>query len=241
MKKLLRIKKYNADNILFGILLFLVILNLIFLFYRVNWNFEALIKFISELNVEKVKTYVLSFGIIGPLIFILLEALDVVLFFVPSYIFTIAGGLLWGLFLGIIFSTLGAIIGAFISFNISRLVGRRTLELIFNKKEFGKFDSFFLKHKNMIWVFILAFLPFSSLGLLSYFMGFTKVDIKYFMIATALGIFLNKLLLVSIGFALGIGSWTLLLVILGVILLSFITFLLWDKINFLLKRERQYS
>ena len=72
-----------------------------------------------NLGVEDIKNYVQSFGKIGPLVYIVMFALVPLTFF-PDSILAIAGGLIFGLLKGYIYTAIGALIGGSISFYISR-------------------------------------------------------------------------------------------------------------------------
>ncbi len=65
-----------------------------------------------NLGVEDIKNYVQSFGKIGPLVYIVMFALVPLTFF-PDSILAIAGGLIFGLLKGYIYTAIGALIPLF--------------------------------------------------------------------------------------------------------------------------------
>ena len=92
---------------------------------------------------ETVKQFIAGFGIFAPITFIFLQILQVVVFIIPSSVFTISGGYAFGTVLGTIYSLIGIMIGSIIVFYFSRKLGRPFVEKIINKKELDHFDFFF--------------------------------------------------------------------------------------------------
>tara|TARA_B100001989_G_C24352775_1_gene370480 strand:+ start:206 stop:706 length:501 start_codon:yes stop_codon:yes gene_type:complete len=76
---------------------------------------------------EHITAFVKQFGIFAVPSFVLIYIIAA-LAFLPSFIFTMLGGLLFGTFWGGIFSLLGATLGAMLSFLVSRYIASDYLE-----------------------------------------------------------------------------------------------------------------
>ena len=81
-------------------------------------------------NPDKIRNYIKSFGIFAPLIFIGIVILQVLFAPIPGQVAGIAGGYIFGVYLGILYSMIGLIIGSFIVFYLARKFGRTFVEKI---------------------------------------------------------------------------------------------------------------
>lgn len=122
---------------------------------------------------------------LAPLLFILIMAIAVVVSPIPSLPLDIAAGAFFGPLLGTVYSVIGALGGAIVSFSFSRFVGREFVE------------SFLSGHINFCMecsdklltkiVFFSRLLPIVSFDVISYGAGLTKMSLKKFSLATGVG------------------------------------------------------
>lgn len=86
--------------------------------------------------IEKVKQpdvlreYLRCFGNLGFLMYILLQAVHVLLIVIPGDLFNICGGFIYGIPLGFLLSMIGLMIGTVCAFYISRLLGYESVSKI---------------------------------------------------------------------------------------------------------------
>ena len=109
-----------------------------------------------DIDSKDIQTYVNSFGKLAPIIYIIIFALVPLTLF-PDSIIAIAGGLIFGLVKGYIYTAIGAILGATLSFYISRKLGRNfvkklTKEKLDNIEEMINSNGFFI-------IFMLRLIP----------------------------------------------------------------------------------
>ena len=90
------------------IILLLVILGIFLIFQFTSLS-------ISDFTPEKIKNFVLQFGLWAPIVFIVVYALRGVVLVIPVGVMSLAGGLIWGKWLGTVYILLGAT-GGFLSF-----------------------------------------------------------------------------------------------------------------------------
>lgn len=82
---------------------------------------------------QQFKEYISSFGILSPVIYIILFTLVPLTLF-PDSILAIASGLVFGLYKGFILTMIGALCGATLSFYISRLLGKEAIKKLSKRK-----------------------------------------------------------------------------------------------------------
>lgn len=140
----------------------------------------------QSLDIEKIKAYILSFGILAPLISFLLMVFQSLVAPLPAFLITFANAALFGWIYGAILSWFSAMIGAILCFYIAQYLGRDIVEKLTSKKALEKVDLFFEKH-GLNAILIARLLPFISFDIISYAAGLTKMGIKHFIVATAIG------------------------------------------------------
>lgn len=167
--------------------------------------FMAIYKLYSlNLGIDDIRNYVQSFGKIGALVYIIMFALVPLTLF-PDSILAIAGGLIFGLFKGYIYTTIGALIGATISFYISRYWGRGMVKNL-TKEKLDKAENI-INNKGFIIIFLVRLIPLFPFDVISYGCGLTSVKYKDFILATLLGTIPGILVFTNLGAeAVNIGS-----------------------------------
>jgi len=126
-----------------------------------------------------------SLGAMGPLVFVGLMVLAVVVSPIPSLPLDIAAGIAFGPFWGMVYAVIGAEIGAILSFLIGRALGREMLgRLLKTKVTFCEKCS---DHHLMGLIFVARLLPIFSFDIVSYGAGLTRMSLRVFALATLLG------------------------------------------------------
>jgi uncharacterized membrane protein YdjX (TVP38/TMEM64 family) len=139
----------------------------------------------SYFSPEKIQNLLSEAGGLAPVVYILVMALAVVISPMPSLPLDIAAGAFFGPFLGTIYSSLGALGGAVVSFMIARFLGREFME-----RFLGGHINFCTACSNKLLtkiVFFSRLLPIVSFDIVSYGAGLTKMSLKNFTLATFLG------------------------------------------------------
>ena len=179
-----------------------------------------------DIDSKDIQTYVNSFGKLAPIIYIIIFALVPLTLF-PDSIIAIAGGLIFGLVKGYIYTAIGAILGATLSFYISRKLGRNfvkklTKEKLDNVEEMINSNGFFI-------IFMLRLIPLFPFDIISYGAGLTSVKYKDFILATFLGTIPGILVFTNIGAqSVNMGSGSFYISI-GALVLLFITSMVLKK------------
>ena len=109
-----------------------VILVPVILFYLLKiLNPDSLLFSINE---EAIQNYVNGWGIWGPIVFIFIQTFTIIFPPTPNLIPMIAGGILFGPVLGLLYSFTGVMLGVVVNFYLTRIFGRKMLERILNNE-----------------------------------------------------------------------------------------------------------
>ncbi|SCI20091.1 TVP38/TMEM64 family protein [Romboutsia sp. Marseille-P6047] len=180
-----------------------------------------------NLGVEDIKNYVQSFGKIGPIVYIIMFALVPLTFF-PDSVLAIAGGLIFGLFKGYIYTAIGALIGGTISFYISRYWGREIIKKL-TKEKLDNIEVM-INNKGFTIIFLLRLIPLFPFDVISYGAGLTSVKYKDFILATFVGTIPGILVFTNLGSeAVNMGSTSFYISIALLILLFVVSIFLKNK------------
>ena len=174
---------------------------------------------------EEIKQFIEGFGALAPIIFILLQVFKVIFFIIPTTIFAVAGGYLFGPFLGTIYSLIGITIGSCIVFYASRRFGRPFAEKVISSQELRHFDVFFKKRGKSALFIARATPELFPTDVVSFAAGLVKIRFKDFILLTFLGSIPNMLLLNLFGGQLSQGLSPIalgILVVLGLIILGYL-------------------
>ena len=123
-------------------------------------------------------------GLVAPVVFMLLYAVSVVAL-VPASVLTMAGGAVFGLVRGAVFSFGGALLGSTVAFLLGRYVARRLIERkLATMPRFAAIDRA-VSAQGLRIVFLLRLSPIVPFNFLNYALGVTRISTKDFMIASA--------------------------------------------------------
>jgi len=166
----------------------IVLLFIVGLFFvpSVQDQFLELVSLFKSLDIQIIKEYILSFGILAPIISFLLMIFQALAAPLPAFLITFANAALFGWVFGAMLSWFSALVGAILCFYIAKFLGRDIVEKLTSKTALESVDGFFEKHGKYA-ILIARLLPFISFDIISYAAGLTKMKIKDFVFATALG------------------------------------------------------
>lgn len=147
--------------------------------------FSILQRRYSTITPEIVRNYILSFGIYGPLLFLLASALRPLMFF-PITVFYLASGLAFGAFWGGIIATAGAIISALVAHIVADKVGIGFFPMRWRSRICAVSERL---EKNVLRnVILIRFIPMVSFDLISYSAGLAKIRLRTFLFGSMIGI-----------------------------------------------------
>lgn len=125
-------------------------------------------------NINELKSYIGSFGILAPAVFIALFAAATVLF-VPGLPVTVLSGILFGAFWGTIYVVIGSTIGVSAAFLIGRYLGRDFVKRMTEKNEkMAELDNYIKEQGDTILI-ISRLVPVFPFNLQNYAYGITDI------------------------------------------------------------------
>ncbi len=123
-------------------------------------------------------------GVLAPLAFVLLYALQIVIAPIPGGPITLAGGYLFGPFWGTIYSLVGIALGAVCAALLARRLGRPPLERWIGAERLRYWEERLHARSPVTWV-VFFFHPISDLGY--YAAGLSNAPLGWLMLAACLG------------------------------------------------------
>ena len=190
---------------------------------------EPLFKYITKYyylftDKEKIEGFITSYENRAPVAFIIVQILQVLFAPVPGEASGFIGGYLFGTTKGFIYSSIGLSIGSWINFLIGRFLGEHYVRKLISARQLNRFDTI-IKRQGVIAVFILFVFPGFPKDALCFFLGFSAIPIKLFMILASIGRMPGTFMLSLQGSLLLEQSYEMFALILGIcIVLIFITF-----------------
>ncbi|WP_006719164.1 TVP38/TMEM64 family protein [Desulfitobacterium metallireducens] len=131
------------------------------------------------------RDWIHSFGYSGILVFIFFQIFQVVIATIPGEVVQIAGGYIYGVWLGTLYLVIGVIIGSIIVFYASRLLGYPLIKVFVRQDKLTLLYSLIRNQKADLALFILFLVPGLPKDILSYIAGLTPVKpLRFFVIAT---------------------------------------------------------
>ena len=136
------------------------------------------------LTVENVSAAIRQIGTIwyAPILFMLAFAIACVLW-IPASVFLIAAGVIWGWQLGSLYSITAALLGAVMSYYVSRFIGAEAMA-----KFGGAKVARYLERAGFQTMLILRLIPLFPFAVLNYGAGIAGVRARDFFFSTALGV-----------------------------------------------------
>jgi uncharacterized membrane protein YdjX (TVP38/TMEM64 family) len=151
----------------------------------VIWRHELWQLFSSDTGLRE---WVAGFGgWKAKLVFIALQALQVVVFVIPGEIPQVAGGYLFGPWLGTVLSVCGILIGSTIVFFLARLLGTPFVRALFPPDQVDRIGKLLGTRGARISFFLLFLIPGIPKDILCYVAGVSPMGFPFFAGASMLG------------------------------------------------------
>jgi len=135
---------------------------------------------------ELLREVVRAHPYLGPFLFVLLQALQVVIAPIPGEVTGFVAGFLFGGFWGFFLSTLGLFLGSMIAFLLARALKSHFLRRYENHPFYLKVMKLFLKYGHYGTFFLYLFPGFPK-DLLSYLLGLMPISLRAFLLLSTLG------------------------------------------------------
>ena len=129
-----------------------------------------------------------GWGILAPLIFIALQALQVIMALIPGDITGLLGGFLFGEWLGLFYSTIGLTLGSVAAFGVGRWLGAYYVRTLVSQQTWDKM-GFIIEAEGTILCFIIFLIPGLPKDMVCYLFGMSPMPLWVFTLVSTLGRF----------------------------------------------------
>ncbi len=172
-----------------------------------------------------------SYGWKGVLVFIGIQILQVVVAAIPGEVVQIAGGYIYGTWMGTLYSMTGIFMGSIVVFIIARLIGYPVVKLAVSDAQINKFNFMINSSKSEIALFILFLIPGIPKDIVTYIAGITPVKPIRFFAIILIGRFPALLASSFIGHSAQKGNYLIVIMLSSAAVILFVSgYLLKDKI-----------
>lgn len=161
-----------------------------------------------------------DFGIFAPLLFVLLQVVQVVIAVIPGGPIPMIGGVLFGEWGALALSLAGFFLGTVLVYYLVQWIGKPLVDRFVSEKHFQKFDFLLKGKRTELLIFLVFLLPGLPKDVLTYLVSFnSRIKPMRLFWLTTLGRTPATVLTVFLGGSLWDGNYTLTIVLTGVILL----------------------
>ncbi len=135
---------------------------------------------------EKIRVLLKKAGPFGPLVFIAVQALQVVLAPIPGEATGFIGGFLFGVPLGLLFSTIGLTLGSIGAFLLGRVLEKKFVVKVVSPETMQRFD-FLMEHQGALVAFFLFLFPGFPKDYLCFVLGLSPMSFRVFVVLVIIG------------------------------------------------------
>jgi uncharacterized membrane protein YdjX (TVP38/TMEM64 family) len=135
---------------------------------------------------QYMKDKLVDWGAAAPIIFILIQALQVVIAPVPGEVTGILGGFVFGQWLGLLYSTAGLTVGSLGAFALGRWLGDAYVRNLVSEETWNKL-GFIVEAEGAILCFIIYLIPGLPKDIICYLFGLSPMPFWVFAVVSTLG------------------------------------------------------
>ncbi|WP_297817588.1 TVP38/TMEM64 family protein [uncultured Lactobacillus sp.] len=136
----------------------------------------------------KMKAYLADKQIIGPIIFVLIQIIQVVIPIIPGGVSLLGGVIFFGPLWGFIYNYVGICIGSVILFFLSRYYGRPFILHLISEQTYEKYMKWTKNQKKFNWFFALCIVaPAAPDDVLCMIAGLTEMKFSTYLLIILLG------------------------------------------------------
>lgn len=145
-------------------------------------------RFVVRLYEDKhfLKETLHTWGVLAPLIFIVLQALQVVISPIPGEATGFLGGYLFGEWMGFVYSTIGLTLGSVAAFGVGRWLGAHFVRNLVSKQTWERL-GFIVEAEGAILCFIVYLIPGLPKDVVCYLFGISPMPLWVFALVSGLG------------------------------------------------------
>lgn len=164
-----------------------IILIIILVFFIIS-GYEYYYKYFYVLkDPETLKVYVMSYGKYSVFVFIAIQVIQVIAFFIPGEIVQVAGGYIFGTGIGSIISLAGITGGSIFVYLIANKFGKPFVQKIVSENKFDFIEKILAAGSKKFIIFLLYLIPGLPKDIFGYICGISDISLKDFALYSTLG------------------------------------------------------
>ncbi len=167
---------------------------------------------------ENIKQLLQAAGPLGPLAFIAVQFLQVVFAPIPGEATGFIGGFLFGVPLGMLYSTIGLTLGSVAAFLLGRWLEEHFVVRIVKPETLKRFD-FLMERQGALVAFLFFLIPGFPKDYLCFILGLSSMSLRLFIVMVTVGRLPGTLMLTLQGAKVYEGEWLLTAVLAAICLL----------------------
>jgi len=152
------------------------------------WRDGAVYRFVFRLYEDELflRQTLQDWGLLAPVVFMLIQALQVVISPIPGEATGFLGGYLFGLWPGFIYSTIGLTFGSVCAFGVGRWLGVHFVRNLVRKEHWDRM-GFIVEAEGAIICFIIFLIPGFPKDMVCYLFGISPMPLWVFALVSGLG------------------------------------------------------
>jgi uncharacterized membrane protein YdjX (TVP38/TMEM64 family) len=178
---------------------------------------------------ESIQAWLEGFGPWAPAVFIAAQFLQVVVFVIPGEVTQLAGGFLFGIGWGLVYSVIGIGLGSTFAFLVARKLGLAFVTRLFGATQVAKFEAFLSSSKALVAFFLLFVIPGIPKDILCYVAGLSYLPLPLFLAVSLVGRLPALVGSVIIGHAAANQDWIILVAVAVIASVLFVLGLVFRK------------
>jgi uncharacterized membrane protein YdjX (TVP38/TMEM64 family) len=186
---------------------------------------------------ENLRHYIEGWGAAAPIVFIAMQALQVIIAPIPGELTGVVGGFVFGIAPNVVYSSIGLTVGSVAAFAAARVMGLPLVRLVVPCHVLERFH-FLVDRRGVVIALILFTIPGFPKDILCYVLGLSPMGYLTFVWVCTIGRIPGTIMLSFSGSALYNEDWSLLIVVSVVCVVVIMAFFLArDRIEVWLKRK----
>jgi uncharacterized membrane protein YdjX (TVP38/TMEM64 family) len=137
-------------------------------------------------NAKALRAWIAGFGVFAPVVFIFLQATQVVVAPIPGQVVALVAGYLFGPVYGTIYSLTGVLIGSAVAFSLAKRYGRSFVERVIADDVIDRFDAF-VERVGAPGLFAFVIIPGLPDDAICFLSGLTTWRLRTFLAVIAVG------------------------------------------------------
>ena len=138
-------------------------------------------------SVQRIRAWIEGWGAAAPLVFLGIQAVQVIVFAIPGEVVQIAGGYLFGGWAGSALSLGGILVGSTVAFFVSRALGRPFVAAVVPAAQLERVEKLMESRSSRVVFFLLFLVPGVPKDILCYIAGLTPMGYFFFLGVSTVG------------------------------------------------------